>query len=68
MSPRLEYKIISDSGSRQSALHRVALSVNENLEKGWRLQGGVSVGVNPNSNESTIAQAMVRETLLDTRD
>ena len=46
----MEYKVIKE----QYAIH-IEKQVNEHLDKGWRLQGGVSVS------QGFFSQALVRE-------
>ena len=42
-------------------LEYLIAEVNSYLEEGWKLQGGVSVAVNGQSNNKTYVQALVKE-------
>ena len=38
-------------------------SVNRCIENGYKPQGGMSISVNPQTGETTYAQAMIKETV-----
>ena len=50
----MEYKVI-----REGSLYRLTKRVKESLVMGWKLQGGIAIGVGLTSDE--YLQAMVKE-------
>ncbi|CAN5410111.1 hypothetical protein BH10PLA2_BH10PLA2_22270 [soil metagenome] len=55
-SMQMEYQVVEAHGDAQ----KLQVAVNEQLQDGWELQGGVAVGYSPQSMTWWYYQAMVR--------
>jgi len=52
----MQYTVVEEFRQKQ-----FEIEVNYKLQEGWKLQGGVSIAVNPQTNTTYFAQAFIKE-------